>query len=155
MRWRRRLLPGWTWAVSQAGSGTREEWTAGVQQWSLPKIYWPGNLLSCGAGIWALLPRRCRRSPRTPPEKDSGSYLFNAHGRSFTDGGFRPLTHHNPIGHEEHHPTKDMNHEEGHGQTAQVIILTAAEDISVTCGRARSRRTPLWWCIILKPDGQN
>lgn len=48
------------------------------------------------------------------------------------------LTHHNPIGHEEHHPTKDMNHEEGHRQTTQVIILTAAKDISVTCDGARS-----------------
>lgn len=64
------------------------------------------------------------------------------------------LTHHNPIGHEEHHPTKDMNHEEGHRQTTQVIIPTAAKDISVTCDRAPSCKMPLWLCIILKSDAQ-
>lgn len=51
-----------------------------------------------------------------------------------------PLTHHNTIGHEEHHPAKDMNHKEGYWQTAQVIILTAAKDIPMTCKRAKSHK---------------
>ena len=42
------------------------------------------------------------------------------------------LTHHNTIGHKEHHPAKNMNHEEGYWQPAQVIIPTAAKDIPVT-----------------------
>ena len=48
-----------------------------------------------------------------------------------------PLTHHNTIGHEEHHPAEDMNHKEGYWQPAQVIILTAAKDIPMTCNRGR------------------
>lgn len=46
------------------------------------------------------------------------------------------LTHHNTIGHKEHHPAKNMNHKEGYWQPAQVIILTAAKDIPVTWNRA-------------------
>lgn len=50
---------------------------------------------------------------------------------------FASLTHHNAIGHEKHQPTEDMNHKEGDGQPAQVIILTAAKDIPMTCDRAQ------------------
>lgn len=51
-----------------------------------------------------------------------------------------PRTHHNTVGHEEHHPTEDMNHEEGYRQPAQVIIPTAAKDIPVTCNTAKSHK---------------
>lgn len=50
------------------------------------------------------------------------------------------LTHHYTIGHEEHHPSKDMNHKEGHWQPTQVIILTAAKDIAVACNRAKCQK---------------
>lgn len=51
-----------------------------------------------------------------------------------------PLTHHNTIGHEENHSTKDMNHKEGHWEPTQVIILTAAKDIPVACNGAKRRK---------------
>lgn len=50
------------------------------------------------------------------------------------------LTHHNTIGHEEHHPAKDMNHKEGYWHPTQAIILTAAKDIPMTCNRAKSHK---------------
>lgn len=50
------------------------------------------------------------------------------------------LTHHNAISHEEHHPTKDVDHEERHWQSTQVIILTTAKEIPVTCFRAQHHK---------------
>lgn len=49
-------------------------------------------------------------------------------------------THHNTISHEEDHPTEDMNHKEGHRQSTQVIILTAAEDIPVAWNGAKCHK---------------
>lgn len=46
-----------------------------------------------------------------------------------------PMTHHYTIGHEENHPTKDMNCKEGYWLSTQVIILTTAEDIPMTFNR--------------------
>lgn len=57
---------------------------------------------------------------------------------------FAPMTHHNTISHEEHHPTKDMNCKKGYWQPAQVIILTTAKDILMTCNRGKSHK----WQII-------
>lgn len=70
----------------------------------------------------------------------SSKELLRLRGGSW---GRQTLTHHNPIGHEEHHPSEDMDHEEGHRQTTQVIVPTAAEDISVTCDRAGPRTVRL------------
>lgn len=53
---------------------------------------------------------------------------------------FTKCTHHNTIGHEEDHPTEDMNHKEGHRQSTQVIILTAAEDIPVAWNKAKCHK---------------
>lgn len=50
------------------------------------------------------------------------------------------LTHHNTIGHKEDHPSKDMNHKEGHWQLTQVIILTATKDIAMACNRAKCQK---------------
>lgn len=54
------------------------------------------------------------------------------------------LTHHNTIGHKEDHPSKDMNHKEGHWQPTQVIILTATKDIAMACNREKCQK----WQIV-------
>lgn len=48
-------------------------------------------------------------------------------------------TYNNTISHEEHHPTKNMDHKEGYRQPTQVIILTATKDISMTCNTTKSQ----------------
>ena len=130
-------LPGWLWAASWAGYDTTEGWTTGVQRWWLPRRYWPGNLPSYETVPYELPRRTCTRSQRTHPNRKK-IYSRALQSGFWSYESSAPLTHHNAVGHEEHQPTEDMDHEEGHWQTTQVIILTAAEDIPMTCITTKS-----------------